>query len=93
MSWKNKIGTADRACSCGSWKNHWIKFSKSDWPKSCVVLFCSNNPTVGAHVINVGVIGEKIIPMCDSCNKLQETFYLKSDVIKVSANQSITCGS
>ena len=22
--WKNKVGTADRACKCGSWKNHWI---------------------------------------------------------------------
>ena len=25
--WKNKVGTAERACKCGSWKNHWIKFS------------------------------------------------------------------
>ena len=35
--WKNKVGTADRACKCGSWKNHWIKFSDKAWPAKCSV--------------------------------------------------------
>lgn len=58
--WKNKVGTADRACKCGSWKNHWIKFSGKEWPAKCSVVGCNNSATVGAHVYNKNVSGEKL---------------------------------
>ncbi len=90
--WKNKAGTGTRSCACGSWKNHWIKFSGKTWPAKCSVSGCSNEPTLGAHVYNSNVNGEKIVPMCDSCNKLSGEFSLRDGTILVSANQSETCG-
>lgn len=89
--WKNKVGTQDRACKCGSWKNHWINFSGEKWPEKCSVSGCNNDATLGAHVYNPKVSGEKIIPACDSCNKRADEFSLKSGVTLVSANRWETC--
>jgi hypothetical protein len=87
----NKGGTGDRACACGSWKQHWINFSGKTWPGSCSVESCANKPTLGGHVINPRVTGEKIVPLCDSCNKRSGTFSLKDGTTVVSANKSQTC--
>lgn len=91
IGWSNKGGTIDRACKCGTWKQHWINFSKKQWPANCSVEGCSNKPTLGAHVINPTVIGERIVPMCDSCNSLSGTFTLKGSISVPSANKSQTC--
>lgn len=90
-NWKNKNGTAIRACSCGTWKQHWLNFSEEEWPDSCSVSGCTNKPTLGAHVINSKVSGERIVPMCDSCNRRTDYFDLKGNVTLVSANKSNTC--
>ena len=90
-NWKNKKRTGERDCKCGSWKNHWLNFSNKEWPDKCSVKGCSNKPTLGAHVINADVTGEKIVPMCDSCNKLTGYFDLKGGITLVNANQSETC--
>lgn len=67
--WKNKKGTAQRSCKCGSWKQHWINCSRRKWPATCSVLGCSNIATLGAHIYNTDpkVTGEYIIPACDKC--------------------------
>ena len=90
-NWKNKKGTGERACACGSWKNHWINFAKKSWPEECSVDGCTNAPTLGAHIINSKVSGEKIVPMCDSCNKIESEFDLKVGITLVSANKKETC--
>ena len=90
--WKNKNGTANRSCNCGTWKQHWIKFAKKIWPAVCSVQGCASSPTLGAHVINTSVVGERIVPMCNSCNGLSTTFTLKGKVTLPSANISDTCG-
>ncbi len=90
-NWKNKGGTSDRSCNCGTWKQHWLNGSSKSWPSECSVSNCSNAPTLGAHVINSNVTGERIVPACDSCNKLSSEFNLKGGVTLVSANQSKTC--
>ena len=90
-NWKNKIGTSERNCKCGSWKQHWINFSGQKWPASCSVTGCYNTPTLGAHIYNNAVSGEKIVPMCDICNKLTGSFGLKGGVALVSANKEETC--
>ena len=59
-SWSNKNGTANRTCKCGTWKEHWIKFANKAWPTTCSVQGCTNKPTLGAHVVNQSVSGEKI---------------------------------
>ena len=89
--WKNKVGTGIRTCKCGSWKQHWINFSKKSWPADCSVKGCGNSPTLGAHIYNADVQGERIVPMCDSCNKKTDEFSLKGNVTCVYANTSITC--
>lgn len=89
--WKNKKGTEDRSCRCGSWKQHWINYSEKSWPEKCSVLGCDKSATLGAHVINSEVSGEYIIPACDSCNKLSSEFNLKVETTLVSANRDKTC--
>lgn len=89
--WSNKGGTGERACKCGTWKQHWINFSRKVWPSTCSIKGCSNAPTLGAHVKNQSVAGERIVPMCDSCNKLSGTFTLKGSITVPSANKSETC--
>jgi hypothetical protein len=89
--WKNKNGTGNRSCSCGSWKQHWINASGKPWPKECSIQGCTNNATLGAHIINSSVSGERIVPACDSCNKLSGEFTLKGGVTLVSANKQNTC--
>ena len=89
--WKNKSGTGNRSCNCGTWKHHWINGSGKPWPNECSVLGCTNNATLGAHVINSSVSGEKIVPACDSCNKLSGEFTLKGGITLISANKSETC--
>lgn len=89
--WKNKKGTADRSCGCGSWKNHWINYSGNSWPSNCSVSGCTTSPELGAHVYNTSVEGEKIVPMCHSCNGLDGTFHLNGAVTLVRANKFETC--
>jgi len=89
--WKNKKGTGVRDCKCGTWKKHWIKFSGKAWPDLCSVVGCDEKPILCAHVINSNVSGEKIVPMCDSCNKRVDTFSLRPNVYIVSANTADTC--
>ncbi len=91
--WKNKKGTAQRSCKCGSWKQHWINCSRRKWPATCSVLGCSNIATLGAHIYNTDpkVTGEYIIPACDKCNSLNGEFSLKKDAYPVSANKQATC--
>ena len=89
--WKNKVGTGERSCKCGSWKQHWINASGKPWPSKCSIKGCTNDATLGAHIINSSVSGEKIVPACDSCNKLSGEFSLKGGVTLVSANKQETC--
>lgn len=90
---KNKNGTSERKCSCGSWKNHWLNFSNQKWPDTCSVFKCNNSAEVGAHIIatNVNDKSEYIIPMCKKCNTRTDEFTIKKGR-RVLANISETCG-
>ena len=92
--WKNKKGTGERSCKCGSWRNHWLRFSPEPWPTKCAVDGCNNAATLGAHIFLSGTMSpdnEYIIPTCDSCNKLESQFSVKSGTIFVPANRKKTC--
>lgn len=91
--WKNKAGTANRNCSCGTWTQHWMNYANKEWPSSCSVEGCHNAATLGAHIINASVSGEQIVPMCASCNGLGGAFNLKGGITLASANASETCGA
>ncbi len=89
--WKNKEGTSDRKCNCGSWKQHWINNTDKSWPPVCSINECEKDATLGAHVYNPDAEGEYIVPACELCNQITKTFDLKSGVTVVSANKSETC--
>ena len=88
--WKNKNGTAERFCKCGSWKNHWINNSGKPWPWICCAADCMQAAEVGAHVINLVLEGEWIIPLCKACNQITDTFSISSLTVPVSANKEKT---
>ncbi|WP_413942926.1 hypothetical protein [Bdellovibrio sp. HCB-162] len=88
--WKNKAGTGWKKCSpCKTWKDHWIKLANKVWPSECSVKGCSNSAELGAHVHHPEVEGERIVPMCNSCNGLDENteFSLKGGISLPSAMQ------
>ena len=89
--WSNKKGTSDRSCNCGSWKQHWINYANKEWPSSCRVSGCNSSATLGAHVYHPDVSGERIAPMCDSCNALSGTFSFIGSTTLPSANKGETC--
>ena len=89
--WKNKNGTASRHCKCGTWIDHWRRFSGRSWPDECSVDGCTKTAKLGAHVYSSSVSGEYIVPMCNSCNKQGNEFDLNVGVTAVSANRSETC--
>ena len=88
--WKNKKGTAERFCRCGSWKNHWMNNSGKAWPFCCSVAGCINRADVGAHIINSESREEWIVPMCRDCNQRTDEFVLSIETILVSANKEKT---
>ena len=90
--WKNINGTALRSCKCGSWAQHWVNYTGRSWPGECSVNGCSNRATLGAHVTNPKVMGQRIVPMCGSCNGLGGSLTLKGGVNLPSANVAETCG-
>jgi hypothetical protein len=92
--WKNKGGTANLTCKCGSWKDHWCKFSGKDWPRECSVEGCKNKAEVGGHLWKPSSGDDVIIvPLCKECNNSanKDTMTLKQGTTKVSANTVETC--
>ncbi len=95
MKVRNINGTSDKTCKCGSWLNHWKKYSSKKLPLFCSAAGCFEKSTVGAHVLkdNSNDKGWYIIPLCNSHNALQgESLTVISTITFVSANVSQTCG-
>lgn len=96
---KNEVGTSKRPiCTCGSWIDHWKKFSNKPAGK-CAVNGCSNDATVGAHITRPNAKNEDykthsyIVPMCSEHNgKHGEKFTSRKNCTFVWANVSQTCG-
>lgn len=95
MKIKNINGTSDNTCKCGSWLDHWKKFSSQSLPTYCPEEKCTQKPEVGAHVQKDSSTDSRwyIIPLCKTHNgKTGETLNV-SDIVKfVSANVKETCG-
>lgn len=94
QTWKNKNHTSDRACRCGSWKNHWMNYSGKVWPLYCSTEGCYNRATLGGHIYQTGLYADRseyIVPICQECNHRQDEFKLKPGTELVSANKSLTC--
>lgn len=94
MKVKNINGTSDKACKCGSWLDHWKKFSKQSVPTYCPETNCTAKQLVGAHVQKDSSTDSSwyIVPLCDTHNKKATALTISDSVELVSANVSATCG-
>ncbi len=88
----NINGTSDLDCKCGSWLNHWKKFSNQEC-KWCSESYCRNAPDVGAHVQKSDPNDNNwyIIPLCHTHNKAERELEIMDSRVLVSANRAKTC--
>jgi hypothetical protein len=95
MKVRNINGTSQNICKCGSWIDHWKKFSGQALPTSCPEVGCTQKPEVGAHVQKDSLFDSSwhIVPLCRTHNGETGKSLSISDSVKlVSANVSETCG-
>jgi hypothetical protein len=95
MKVKNIKGTSDNNCKCGSWLDHWKKFSGTTLSSYCSEKLCTQKPEVGAHVQKDSATDSAwyIVPLCKSHNREGGSLELVSSVKLVSANVKGTCGA
>ena len=95
MKVNNINGTGPNTCKCGSWLDHWKKFSGQSLPAYCPEVNCTQKPEVGAHVQKDSHYDTNwyIVPLCKACNgKTGKSLEISDSVKLVSANVSETCG-
>lgn len=94
MKVRNLNGTTPYRCRCGSWLNHWKRFSGRQQANICRAKGCSNYATVGAHVQKYGYYDFSwyIVPFCYTHNMASSSIELINGTTLVSANKSLTCG-
>ena len=82
-------------CSCGSWLDHWNKFSGQPAAFLCPATMCVDKTEVGAHVQKEGD-GSKpayIIPVCKNhASQIGQTITVNDYIPLVSTDISETCG-
>jgi hypothetical protein len=91
----NINGTTDKTCKCGSWLEHWKKFSGQLFPSYCPVVRCYQKTEVGAHVQKDSAFDRSwyIVPLCKTHNaKTGQSLEISDSTKLVSANVSETCG-
>lgn len=102
MRFRNRKGTAELTCDCGSWLEHWrsqaiTTTAETLYDPLCAALTCSHKAEVGAHVNKTDELGRVvdqsvfIIPLCSKCNAATDTFEAKPGTKIVSANKAKTC--
>jgi len=94
MKVKNINGTSDTKCSCGSWLDHWKKFS-GQAVTFCPASGCFKTDLVGAHVQKGGGSSDQkwyIYPLCNAHNQHTGELDVSDSYTLVSANKSETCG-
>ena len=87
---KNVSGTAGLSCSCGTWLDHWRKFSGQS-AGVCGTLACSKTDVVGAHVRLIGDFTTYIYPLCSSCNQATGELIVWDGYKLIPANKAETC--
>jgi hypothetical protein len=81
------------ACSCGSWLQHWEKFSgQHTW--YCQVIACLNRDIVGARVQIAGDNDKSwyIYPLCKTHSKSSAELEVNDTFALVPADSNLTCG-
>lgn len=89
----NIDGTSGLKCGCGSWINHWRRFTRGT-RNTCSVLGCQRTDIVGAHVLladNRRNSDWWIVPLCNKHNHYQEGMWIDSRTKLASADPDVTC--
>jgi len=95
MKVRNINGTSDRTCKCGSWLDHWRKFSGQPLSSYCSETACIQKPELGAHVQKESLTDSSwyIVPLCRQHNgQTGKSLTISDSVTLVSANVADTCG-
>lgn len=89
----NINGTAAHECACGTWLEHYRKFSRSGVAIWCAEAACLSTDVVGAHVQKRSDVDRDwyIVPLCKKHNGQASSLVL-GDVELVPANIENTCG-
>ncbi|MDP1760274.1 MAG: hypothetical protein Q8L01_02380 [Candidatus Woesebacteria bacterium] len=94
MKINNINGTSQNNCKCGSWLEHWQKFSNQNPLRYCPVLNCLEKAELGAHVQKDSIFDRNwyIVPMCKVHNaERNKSLEISNSTDLVSANVSETC--
>lgn len=92
MKIKNINGTSANKCGCGSWLDHWKKFS-GQTITYCCEKSCTKTDLVGAHVQKADGWDTNwyILPLCSAHNQSAIELEVSDTYTLVSANKAETC--
>jgi len=94
MKIKNINGTSQYTCRCGSWIEHWEKFS-GQRALYCAGIGCMEMNPIGAHVQKADGYDSNwyIVPLCNKHNLGGGELEIPDGTALVSANRTETCGN
>lgn len=89
---RNINGRSYVNCKCGSWLNHWERFSGQK-TSFCIVTDCLETELVGAHVQRDTLYDKNsyVIPLCKMHNKSKSVLEISDIYVLVPANKKKTC--
>ena len=92
MKIRNINGISDAPCACGSWMQHWEKFSGQK-TTFCLAAACMEKDLVGAHVQKADARDDAwyIYPLCLSHNERSEELEVSDGYKLVPADKAETC--
>jgi hypothetical protein len=84
--------TSERLCACGSWLEHWKKYSGQTLA-CCVEATCTGKDLVGSHVqkVNPADTDWYIIPLCRTHGEMQGEIEISDNYRLVYADPMDTC--
>jgi len=92
MKIRNINGTSDSACACGSWLQHWKKFSGQK-TTFCLAVGCMEKDLAGAHVQKADARddGWYIYPLCNFHNQRSKELKVSDGYKLVPADKAAAC--
>lgn len=88
-----KVSANGTTCACGSWLNHWKRFSRRSLPVFCPVDGCMYPVSVGAHVqmADTNQLDWYIAPLCSAHSHSKEVLDYLSWCPLVPVGKQETC--
>lgn len=92
MKIRNINGISDPPCACGSWMQHWEKFSGQK-TTFCQVVGCMEKDLVGAHIQKADAWDDTwyIYPLCNFHNQRSKELQVSDGYKLVPADKAETC--